>query len=98
MNENQLEEQALEWFTEQGYNHQYGPDIAPDGDSPERRDYMQVILASCLLAALRRINTDVPVSVLEEVSSRLEKPEHLSLMTNNRHFHEQILDGVPVEI
>ncbi len=98
MTEDQLERQALEWFREQGYQYTYGPDIAPEGDTPERRDYNQVILTDRLLKSLQRLNPEMPVSVLEEVINRLEKPEHLSLAANNRHFHELLIDGVPVEL
>ena len=98
INEDQLEHQALEWFIEQGYQYKCGPDISPDGNTPERRDYNQVILSSRLLVALKRINPDIPHANLEEVISTMEKPEYLSLMANNRHFYEQLLDGVSVEL
>ncbi len=98
MTEDQLEKLALEWFIEQKYLYKYGPDLAPDGENPERCDYTQVILTSRLFESLQQINPDMPPNVLEEVVSRLEKPEHLSLMANNRHFHEQLIDGVSVEV
>jgi len=37
--EDQLEQLCLDWFRAQGYAYAYGPDIAHDGDTPERRDY-----------------------------------------------------------
>ncbi len=39
MTEDQLENEALEWLGELGYTHLYGPDIAHDGDNPERESY-----------------------------------------------------------
>jgi type I restriction enzyme R subunit len=39
----------------------------------------------------------VPASILEEVLHTLSKPQHLSLIKNNRAFHEMLLTGVPVE-
>ncbi|WP_438349438.1 type I restriction endonuclease subunit R [Paenibacillus sp. FA6] len=98
MTEDQLERQALEWFEEQGYQYKCGSELAFDGNIPERRDYSQVILTPRLLSVLKRINPDIPNAILEEVASAMEKPEHLSLMANNRHFHELLLDGVSVEI
>ena len=44
MTEDQLEQEVLGWLGEVGYAHIYGPDIAPDGDNPERADYRQVLL------------------------------------------------------
>ena len=42
--EDQLEQLCLDWFQSIGYNTICGYDIAPDGDSPERSDYRQIIL------------------------------------------------------
>ena len=44
MTEDQLEQEALGWLADVGYQHRYGPDLAPDGSAPERRDYRQVLL------------------------------------------------------
>ena len=44
--EDQLEQECIRWFTDQGYLYKNGYDIAPDGDSPERDDYHQVVLNS----------------------------------------------------
>ena len=42
--ENELEKLALTWFQDSGWEYRHGPDIAPDGDTPERADYRQVLL------------------------------------------------------
>lgn len=42
--EDQLEQLCLAWFRDQAWDYAYGPDIVPDGDSPERREYRQVVL------------------------------------------------------
>lgn len=47
--EDQLEQQYLDWFQAQGYSYVCGYDIAPDGSSPERDDYHQVVLKQRLL-------------------------------------------------
>ncbi len=31
-----LEQLALTWFQDSGWEYLFGPDIAPDGDTPER--------------------------------------------------------------
>jgi type I restriction enzyme R subunit len=98
MTEDQLEQITLDWFRSQGYDYAYGPDIGHDGDKPERSDYTSVILPRRLAAALSSLNPVIPVSVIDEVVSLLQKPKHLSLRANNRQFHEWILDGVPVEV
>lgn len=57
--EDQLEQLCLDWFRTQGYTYAYGPDIAFDGDTPERRDYLQVVLTGRLLTALRVSNSQL---------------------------------------
>src|SRR5712692_7943789 len=97
MNEQQLERLCLSWFQDSGWEFRHGPDISPDGSTPERIDYRQVLLPSRVLDALQRLNPQVPEAVLDEVVHRLAKPDQLSLIQNNRAFHEALLDGVPVE-
>ena len=42
--EDLLEQAAIEILEEMGYSYAFGPDIAYDGDSPERFNYKDVIL------------------------------------------------------
>ena len=96
ISENHLEQLALTWFQDAGWEYCYGPDIAPDGDAPERADYRQVVLAERLLGALRRLNPAIPEAVLGEVAHRVGKLHEPSLIQSNRAFHELLLDGVAV--
>jgi len=96
--EDHLEQLALTWFRDSGWEYCYGPDIAPDGTAPERADYRQVVLAVRLLDALRRLNPDIPEVVLDEVVHRVGKLHEPSLIQSNRVFHELLLDGVAVEV
>ncbi|WP_287125357.1 type I restriction endonuclease subunit R [Desulfobacter sp.] len=95
--EDQLEQICLEWFREGGYEYAFGPDIAHDGESPERIDYRQVVLAGRLLSAMQKINPHIPLTVLEEAALNVSKPESPVLIHNNRIFHRLLLEGVPVE-
>lgn len=96
--ENRLEALALTWFQDTGWEYRHGADIAPDGDTPERTDYRQVLLQGRLHEALHRLNPDVPDAVLEEVLHRVAKLREPSVIQSNRRFHETLLDGVPVEV
>ena len=49
--ESVVEEAAIEYLVELGYDYIHGPDIAPDGTSPERSTYGDVVLAERLKAA-----------------------------------------------
>lgn len=97
MTEDQLEQQCLEWFAEDGWEIAHGPDIAHDGPYPERVDYKQVLLFADLEAALRRINPHLPESAIEQVVAVVRKPDSLDCVVNNREFHRLLIDGVPVE-
>lgn len=96
--EDHLEQLALAWFQDAGWEYCYGPDIAPDGTAPERADYRQVVLTERLLDALRRLNPEIPEAVLDEVAHRVGKLHEPSLIQSNRCFHELLLDGVAVEV
>ncbi|MBT43227.1 MAG: DEAD/DEAH box helicase [Idiomarina sp.] len=97
MTEDQLEQQCLEWFAEDGWEIAHGPDIAHDGPYPERVDYKQILLFADLEAALRRINPHLPDSAIEQVVAVVRKPDSLDCVVNNREFHRLLIDGVPVE-
>ncbi|MDA8254349.1 MAG: type I restriction endonuclease subunit R, partial [Betaproteobacteria bacterium] len=96
MTEDDLEQLCLTWFQDSGWEYRFGPDIAPDGDTPERADYRQVLLQGRLHEALRRLNPNVPDAVLEEVLHRVAKLHEPSVIQSNRHFHEALLDGLAV--
>lgn len=95
--ESVVEEAALDWFKELGYQHLPGPDIACDGTRPERASYADVILSDRLLAALRALNPGIPGEALEDAFKKVTRSESPSLILNNRQFHRMLADGVDVE-
>lgn len=96
MNETQLENLCLDWFAENGWEVVHGVDIAPDSSNPLRKDYKQILIEADLQTAFERLNPHLPVSCFEQVLQKLSKPESLDLITNNRAFHQMLLEGVPV--
>lgn len=96
MNETQLENLCLDWFTENGWEVVHGIDIAPDSSHPLRKDYKQILLEADLQASFEHLNPHLPASCFEQVLLKLSKPESLDLITNNRAFHRMLLEGVPV--
>ena len=95
--EDQLEHAALEWFKDLGYDIVFGPDIACDGEKPERKDYASPILEDRLRDALSRINKKMPAPAIEEAIRKICIPEHPSLIVNNRAFQKMIIEGVDVQ-
>lgn len=96
MNETQLENLCLDWFSENGWEVVHGIDIAPDSSNPLRKDYKQVLIETDLHAAFERLNPHLPINCFEQVLQKLNQPESLDLVTNNRAFHRMLLEGVPV--
>ncbi|MFO0558646.1 MAG: type I restriction endonuclease [Polyangiales bacterium] len=97
MTEDQLEQEALSWLVECGYRHVCGYDIAPDGLSPERERFQQVLLLGRLREAIARLNPQVPLVAREDALQQvlnLDVPVQLSA---NRAFHSLLVNGVPVE-
>jgi type I restriction enzyme R subunit len=66
MTEDQLEQETLGWLADVGYKSLFGPDIAVDGDNPERPDYRQVLLLERLRAAINRLNPNIPLPARED--------------------------------
>lgn len=95
--EDQLEQLCLDWFQEVGYQYQNGYDIAPDGDSPERDDYHQVILHQRLVDCLSTLNPNLPNDTLIEVAKIIATPQTPVLIKNNKAFHKILIEGVPIE-
>ncbi len=93
-----LEQLALTWFQDSGWEYRFGPNIAPDGETPERAEYRQVVLTGRLREALQRLNYGVPEDVLDEVLHRVMALHEPALVQSNRRFHEALVDGLPVEV
>ena len=95
--EDQLEQLAIQWFKDTGWNYVHGAVIAPEGVAAERGDFRAVVLKGRLAEAVRRLNPKLPESAVEEVVHVVTKREHPSLVQNNRAFHRHLMDGVLVE-
>ena len=97
MTEDQLEQEALGWLGELGYQHLYGPDIAHDGDNPERESYRDVVLAMRLRAAVARLNPGVPLGAREDAVRQVLELGVPVQLSANRLFHRLLVSGVPVQ-
>ena len=96
--ESVVEEAALQWLADAGWQVAYGPDVEPEKLGAERDDFSEVVLTRRLTAALERINPDLPRSAIDQAVAAVLRLEHPSLVENNRRFHKLLVDGVDVEI
>ncbi|MDO9314841.1 MAG: HsdR family type I site-specific deoxyribonuclease, partial [Burkholderiaceae bacterium] len=97
MTEDQLEQETLGWLADVGYAHVYGPDVAPDGPSPERSDFRQVLLIDRLRQAVAKLNPGIPPAAREDAVKQVIDLGTPVLLAANRHFHRLLVAGVPVQ-
>ncbi|HMY74931.1 MAG TPA: type I restriction endonuclease subunit R, partial [Blastocatellia bacterium] len=97
--ESHFEEAALDWFADLGYQKISGYDIAPapDGVTPERDSYKQVVLVEWLRERLTAFNPTMPTSAIADAMHQLLNPNQPTVMQANRQFHRRLRDGVKVE-
>lgn len=97
MTEDEIEQFALERLEALGYTPAYGPDLAPDGERPERDSYEQVLLLGRLRQAVARINPTIPEAAREEAIKQVARIASPDLLANNETFHRLLTEGVKVE-
>ena len=94
--ENTIEEFAIELLEHLGYQYIYAPDIAHDGEKPERNSYEDVLLTGRLQDAIRRINPKIPVDSQEEALKEIQRINSPELLANNESFHRMLTEGINV--
>jgi type I restriction enzyme R subunit len=97
MNETVIEDSALHWFHELGYELCHGPQLAPGEPAEERDSFSTVVLVGRLRAAILQLNQAIPDEAREEALRKLLRLATSSLVLTNRAFHHLLRDGVPVE-
>lgn len=96
LTESAIEDFAIQLLQQLGYSYIYAPDIAYDGDAPERNHYDDVLLIGRLENALRRFNPTVPPTVLDSALKEVQRNHSPDLLTNNEAFHRLLTEGVKV--
>lgn len=94
--ENTIEEFSIELLERLGYQYIYAPDIAHDGQRPERNSYEDVLLVERLQHAVRRINPSVSPENQAEAIKEVQRIHSPDLITNNENFHRLLTEGIPV--
>lgn len=97
--ESDLENAALEWFEELGYAIVFGPNIAQDGESPERKSYQEIVLEDRLRNAVAKINSKIPKEAQEDAVKKVLNVAYSnsSLLEVNHSFHKMLVEGIDVE-
>jgi len=97
LSEDEVENNALDYFQKLGFKKLFGPAIAFDGETPERDDYVQVILKGRLAKAIKSINKGLPDTCIQEVAKKVQYFSSPDLIVNNEQFHKYLFNGVGVE-
>ena len=97
LTEADVEQAALAWLTDLGWQVSRGADVAPDALGAERDEYGNVVLERRLRDALAELNPSLPASALDDAFRKLTRPEGATLEARNRAFHRMLVDGVTVE-
>jgi len=95
--ESEVEEAAIEIFTELGYDYVFGPDISPDGSNLERESYDEAVLIERLRSSIDNLNPKLSNEVKEDALKKVLKTLSPDQITNNETFHEMLVNGVDVE-
>ncbi|MDG6949989.1 MAG: type I restriction endonuclease subunit R [Nitrososphaerota archaeon] len=95
--ESVVEEAALGYFRDLGYETKFGPDIAPDGKEKERENWNDAVLIGRLRAAIDRLNPHLTPEAREDALRKVLRSDTPSLIQSNRRFHDLFANGVDVE-
>jgi type I restriction enzyme, R subunit len=96
LTESAIEDFAIKLFERLGYSYVYAPDIAPDGEYPERGHYGEVLLVGRLEQALKRINPKLSPAMLQDALKEVRRISSPDLLANNESFHRLLTEGVKV--
>lgn len=96
MTESEIELFTIELLEKLKYQYIYAPDIAPDGEKPERQSFEDVLLVERLQEAVGRINPKVPVEAREEAIKQIQRINSPELIANNEAFHRILTEGIKV--
>ena len=94
--ENDIELLAIETLENLGYQYTYGPNIAPDGATPLRTSYEDVLLLDTVERAIRRLNPEIPAAAQQDALKQIQRLHSPELISSNEDFHRMLTEGIKV--
>ena len=95
--ESEVEDAALTWLGNLGWQVAHGPDIAPTHRAPSAPITTRSCWHSACTMHCPRLNPSLPTAALEDAYRKLTHPEGSTLEARNRAFHRMTVDGVGIE-
>jgi type I restriction enzyme R subunit len=96
--ESDIEQMAIELLQAKRWEYLYGPDIAPDGETPMRTAFDEVVLREKLERTVVRLNPSVKEEVRNEAIKTVLRIASPDTLANNEEFHRLLTEGVPVSV
>jgi len=96
--ESDIEQMAIDLLQAKRWDYLYGPNIAPDGETPMRAAFDEVVLREKLERAVVRLNPSVKEEVRDEAIKTVLRIASPDTLANNEEFHRLLTEGVPVSI
>ena len=97
LTEDDVEQLAIDWLSDIGWQRLNGNEIAPESPGAERDDFGDVVLEGRLRHAIERLNPGLPPEALDDAFRKLMDPQGTALEVKNESFHRMLVDGVSVE-
>lgn len=97
LSEAAVEQVVLDQLAGLGYVISSDAEIGPDGRTPEREAYADVILTKRLTTAIERLNPAIPLEARGDALRKVLATERPSLIEENRRLHKLMVEGVDVE-
>ena len=97
LSESAVEQVVLDHLGRLGYTISSEVEIGPDGKASEREAYTDVMLAKRLIAAIEKLNPDIPAEARGDALRKVLATEMPSLVEENRRLHKLMVEGVDVE-
>ncbi len=94
--ESDLEQALIEHLVELGYSYVAGPQMSPDGETPERASYEDVILWGRVEVAIRKLNAKVSEQAIAQALRLLRNIEGADLIEKNRTMQRYLTVGIEV--
>ena len=80
-----------------GYSYQYGYDIQPEGQHPERESFSDILLKDRLKNAIANLNPDIPLEAREQAFQQITTLNTPDFLNNNETFHQYLTEGIEIE-
>jgi type I restriction enzyme R subunit len=91
-----VEQPALQWLAELGWEVEHGPELGPEGSMAERDRWRDVVLVGRLRSAVSGLNPELPDDAVEHVVQHVLTGASPNPIEDHADFHRLLVDQIPV--